>query len=51
MAYDKVLAERVRASFGNIPIVEKKMFGGIESDPLSAWVDDGIKFSLTLPPK
>ncbi len=108
MAYDKVLAERVRASFGNIPIIEKKMFGGVgyllhgnmacgivddalivrvgkenhnnalarphtgvfdttgrvmrgwvmvnpagtaDEDSLSAWVDEGIKFALTLPPK
>jgi len=29
MAYDKKLAARVRASLGNIPAIEKKMFGGV----------------------
>ena len=29
MAYDANLAERISATFGNIPIVEKKMFGGV----------------------
>ena len=29
MAYDKILAERVRASLGEIPAIEKKMFGGV----------------------
>ena len=29
MPYDKKLAERVRASLGNIPAIEKKMFGGV----------------------
>ncbi|MBT3189021.1 MAG: TfoX/Sxy family protein [Anaerolineae bacterium] len=108
MAYDKELAERISATFGTVPIVEKKMFGGIgyllhghmacgvldnalivrvgkedygealtrphtrvfdttgrvmngwvmvnpagtaDEDDLSAWVEQGIKFVLTLPPK
>lgn len=29
MAYDMKLAERIRAEFGEIPYVEKKMFGGL----------------------
>ena len=29
MAYNLKLAERIRAEFGDIPVVEKKMFGGI----------------------
>jgi len=29
MAYNLKLAERIRAELGGIPIVEKKMFGGI----------------------
>ena len=29
MAYNKELARRFNATFGNIPIVEKKMFEGI----------------------
>lgn len=29
MAYNLKLAERIRAELGRIPIVEKKMFGGI----------------------
>ena len=29
MAYDKELAKRISATFGNIPIIEKKMFGGV----------------------
>ncbi len=108
MAYDEDLAERISATFGNIPIVEKKMFGGVgyllhgnmacgilddalivrvgkenydealshphtrvfnttgrvmrgwvmvspegtaNEDELSNWVEQGIKFALTLPPK
>jgi len=108
MAYDKKLAERISATFGNIPILEKKMFGGIGyllhgnmacgiigdtlivrvgledyeaalkrphtrvfdttgrvmrgwvmvspegtsgENTLSNWVEQGIKFALTLPPK
>ena len=108
MAYDKNLAERVRTSAGNIPLIEKKMFGGIgfmlhgnmacgiindmlivrvgkenyeaalarphtsvfditgrvmrgwvmvgpagtaDDDSLSAWVDTGVTFALSLPPK
>ncbi len=108
MAYDPNLAERVSATFGNIPIIEKKMFGGVgyllegnmacgvlndalivrvgkenyeaaltrphtrvfditgrvmrgwvmvapdgtsNEDELSNWVEQGIKFALTLPPK
>ena len=29
MAYNIELAKRISATFGNIPIVEKKMFGGV----------------------
>ena len=29
MAYNEKLAEQMRAAFGEIPFVEKKMFGGI----------------------
>lgn len=29
MAYDMKLAERIRSEFGEIPFVEKKMFGGV----------------------
>jgi TfoX/Sxy family transcriptional regulator of competence genes len=29
MAYNKRLAERIRAEFGTSPIVEKRMFGGV----------------------
>ncbi|MBI3150802.1 MAG: TfoX/Sxy family protein [Chloroflexi bacterium] len=29
MAYDIKLAERIRPEFGEIPFVEKKMFGGV----------------------
>ena len=29
MAYNEKLAERIRAEFGEIPFVEKKMFGGV----------------------
>ncbi|NOH02487.1 MAG: TfoX/Sxy family protein [Chloroflexi bacterium] len=29
MAFDVKLAERIRARFGKIPFVEKKMFGGV----------------------
>ena len=29
MAYNEKLAERIRAEFGDIPCVEKKMFGGV----------------------
>ena len=29
MAYNEKLAERIRAELGNIPVVEKKMFGGV----------------------
>ena len=108
MAYDKKIAERISATFGNIPIIEKKMFGGVgyilhgnmacgvlddalivrvgledyeaalkrphtrvfdttgrvmrgwvmvdpdgiaNDDDLSNWVEQGIKFALTLVPK
>ena len=108
MAYDKELAKRISATFGTIPIIEKKMFGGVgyllhgnmacgvlddallvrvgkedyeaalryphtrvfnitgrvmrgwvmvspdstsNDDELSNWVEQGIKFALTLPPK
>jgi TfoX/Sxy family transcriptional regulator of competence genes len=108
MAYDKKLAERVRATLGNIPALEKKMFGGVgymlhgnmacgilgddlivrvgkenyaaamarphtrifesrgrkmsgwvlvapqgtaDAANLNAWVEAGINFALTLPPK
>ncbi len=108
MAYDKELAKRISATFGNIPIIEKKMFGGVgyllhgnmacgvlddalivrvgledyeavlkrphtrvfdttghvmrgwvmvdpegtsSDDNLPTWVEQGIKFALTLPPK
>jgi len=29
MAYNEKLTERIRAQFGEIPFVEKKMFGGV----------------------
>ena len=29
MAYDLKLAERIRAELGEIPFIEKKMFGGV----------------------
>jgi len=29
MAYNEELAERIRAEFGEVPYVEKKMFGGV----------------------
>jgi TfoX/Sxy family transcriptional regulator of competence genes len=29
MAYNEKLAERIRAEFGEVPFVEKKMFGGV----------------------
>lgn len=29
MAYNEKLAKRVRAEFGEIPCIEKKMFGGV----------------------
>ena len=29
MAYNEKLAERIRAEFGEIPFIEKKMFGGV----------------------
>ncbi len=29
MAYNEKLAERIRAEFGKVPFVEKKMFGGV----------------------
>ena len=29
MAYNEKLAKRIRAEFGEIPFVEKKMFGGV----------------------
>jgi TfoX/Sxy family transcriptional regulator of competence genes len=29
MAYDEKLAKRIRAEFGSVPFVEKKMFGGV----------------------
>src|SRR5215510_10000034 len=29
MAYNEKLAERIRAELGNIPFIEKKMFGGV----------------------
>jgi len=29
LAYNAKLAERIRAEFGEIPFIEKKMFGGI----------------------
>jgi len=29
MTYNEKLSERIRAEFGNIPFVEKKMFGGV----------------------
>lgn len=29
MAYDKELAKRVRATIGDIPLMEKKMFGDV----------------------
>ena len=29
MAYNEKLAERIRNEFGELPIVEKKMFGGV----------------------
>jgi TfoX/Sxy family transcriptional regulator of competence genes len=29
LAYNEKLAERIRAEFGEIPFVEKKMFGGV----------------------
>jgi len=29
LAYNEKLAERIRAEFGEIPFIEKKMFGGI----------------------
>lgn len=29
MAYNEKLGERIRAEFGEIPFIEKKMFGGI----------------------
>jgi len=29
MAYNVILVEQIRAKIGNIPFVEKKMFGGI----------------------
>ena len=29
MAFNEKLAERIRAEFGEIPFVEKKMFGGV----------------------
>ena len=108
MTYDKELAKRISATFGNIPIIEKKMFGGVgyllhgnmacgvlddalivrigledyeaalkrphtrvfdttgrvmrgwvmvgpegtsSDDNLYTWVEQGIKFALTLPPK
>ena len=108
MAYDENLAKRICATFGNIPIIEKKMFGGIgyllhgnmacgvlddalivrvgledyeaalkhphtrvfdttgrvmrgwvmvdpegtsNNNDLSAWIEQGIEFALTLPPK
>ncbi|MBT3337637.1 MAG: TfoX/Sxy family protein [Anaerolineae bacterium] len=108
MAYDKTLAERIRTSFGTIPVIEKKMFGGVgyllqgnmacgilddalivrvgkenyeealarphtrvfnitgrvmrgwvmvgpagtnNDEALSGWVDEGVRFALTLPPK
>ncbi len=108
MAFDKDLAERISATFGTFPVIEKKMFGGIgyllhgnmacgilddalivrvgkenydealshphtkvfnttgrtmrgwvmvssegtaNADELSDWVEQGIKFALTLPPK
>jgi len=108
MAYNEKLAERIRNEFGNIPFIERKMFGGVgflvhgnmacgvhrqkmivRVDPnkhaalvkkpharpfditgkpmkgwllvepegcktpkqLSAWVNEGVEFALTLPPK
>ena len=108
MAYDKELAKRISVTFGTIPIIEKKMFGGVgyllhgnmacgvlddalivrvgkedyeaalkrphtrvfdttgrvmrgwvmvspesttNDDEISNWVEQGIKFALTLPPK
>src|SRR6185503_892797 len=29
MAYNEKMAERIRAEFSGIPVVEKKMFGGV----------------------
>lgn len=30
MSYDEQLAERIRSSLASVPVVEKKMFGGLQ---------------------
>lgn len=52
MPFDEALAVRVRKALGKrAGIVEKKMFGGVESDAtLRKWVQAGVDFAASLPP-
>jgi hypothetical protein len=56
MAYDEGLATRVRDAIGDRPgLAEKQMFGGltflVHGNDLRRWVDRGVAYAASLPPK
>jgi hypothetical protein len=55
MAFDQVLAERIRDGLGDVDgVTDRKMFGGITfmvHGNLARWLRAGVDFASSLPPK
>jgi len=53
VAFDEGLAHRIREMIGDqLGLSERKMFGGLsEDEDLNGWMERGLAYAESLPPK